>query len=597
MVLAVSSVDAARGPKGLSERPTAIGMPDRADGIRAFVAAFLHFARWRAAWAILLVAAGAIVEGMGLLILIPVLGIVTTQHAPGRIGQAVRYLVGGHDQTEMLLLLLGLFALLMALRGLLLASRDRIMGRLQMEFVEAVRAELVERLAGAGWRSIARINHARVVQALSAEIHQVGIATNSMVLAIVAGSLLIGHCVLALILAPLAGGLAILCVLVGALAGRPFLRNARHLGRSITEAHFGMTERAVHFLAGLKLATAQGLAKDFVREDRAMSAAAMRDRLRFMGFQTRLRDRTAALAACAGAIFLFVGFSMFHLAPVVLITLLLVLSRMTAPAQAVQSAIQQILHSLPAFAAIRALRRELTSTALPVEAFEDSRCDEGGDIRFESVNLAYRQDRPILRNATFTLPAGAFIGIAGPSGIGKTSLLDLVAGIIEPQSGSVHVFGRNLSGPELAVHRASLAYVGQEAFLFDDSIRANLAWACHGVTEIDMWEALETVGAADLVRRLNDGLDSRMGDRGLFLSAGERQRLALARALLRRPRLLLLDEASNAIDIESERDILEALSVFCPGMTILLVAHRAESLALCDWHLILPGPLLIRRTS
>jgi ATP-binding cassette subfamily C protein len=560
--------------------------------------AFLGFARWRAAGAALLVAGGAMAEGMGLLMLVPVLGIVTTPRRSavgGWFGPIARHLMGG--QVGLLLPLLGLFALLMALRGLLLSSRDHVMGRLQLEFVETIRAGLIERLAGAGWSTVARVNHARVVQALSVEIHQVGIAANSMVLAAVAGSLLAAHCVLALILAPVAGGLAILCVLAGAVAGRPFLRGARQLGRSITEAHFGMTESAVHFLAGLKMATAQGLTQGFVREHRAASALAMDDRLRFMKLQTRLRDRTSALAACAGAVLLFVGFTVFHLKPAVLITLLLVLSRMTAPVQAAQVAIQQILHSLPAFAAIRALQGELLAAPTPILASEDRQGNDGSAIRLDRISLAHQPGRHVFQDVSFTLPAGAFVGITGPSGAGKTSLLDLVAGILEPQSGHVRALGHDLSEPDLAAYRDALAYVGQDAFLFDDSIRTNLGWACRTASENRMWDALEMVGAADLVRRLDRGLDSRVGDRGLFLSAGERQRLALARALLRQPRLLLLDEATNAIDIESERRILAKLATLRPAMTILLVAHRTESLALCDWHLAFPGPRLIRRTS
>jgi ATP-binding cassette subfamily C protein len=181
------------------------------------------------------------------------------------------------------------------------------------------------------------------------------------------------------------------------------------------------------------------------------------------------------------------------------------------------------------------------------------------------------------------LNCGEWLALVGVSGAGKTTFVDLVAGLLQPQSGSIEVDGRQLA-PMVNQWQAGIAYVGQDSAVFNDSIRGNLLppEACE---DASLWQALDAVGLADRVRLLPAGLDEQIGDRGSLLSGGERQRLVIARALLRKPTLLILDEATAALDAESEAEVIGRLRALEPRPAALVIAHRESTLAHCDWRL------------
>jgi len=193
------------------------------------------------------------------------------------------------------------------------------------------------------------------------------------------------------------------------------------------------------------------------------------------------------------------------------------------------------------------------------------------------------------------LPAGSRLAVVGGIGSGKTVLLQMLAGLRTLQEGTLLLDGAPLDDSRLREHWAGIGWVPQEAFLFSLSLRENLAMGRPEATEEDLWEVARVVCLDDLIRRLPMGLDTVVGERGVILSGGERQRTALARALLRRPRLLILDDALSAVDAETESRILENLEDFLGGTTLVLATHRVFVAELCDQVLVLEDGLAAQR--
>jgi ATP-binding cassette, subfamily B, bacterial PglK len=205
-------------------------------------------------------------------------------------------------------------------------------------------------------------------------------------------------------------------------------------------------------------------------------------------------------------------------------------------------------------------------------------------IEFDRVAFRYPEGRFALSDVSFRIAAGAHVGIAGPTGGGKSTLLDLLMGLLEPDEGEIRVDGRPLDAAGRYAWQAGLAHVPQAIYLIDDTIAANIAFP-RSAGELDEERLAGAIRAAQLepfLASLPEGLDTRVGERGVRLSGGQRQRIGLARALCRRPRLLVLDEATSALDQATEAAVLAALDARRAGLTLVTVAHRASTLAVCD---------------
>ena len=219
-----------------------------------------------------------------------------------------------------------------------------------------------------------------------------------------------------------------------------------------------------------------------------------------------------------------------------------------------------------------------------------------GELVFDNVSLRYERDevRHALEGISFTAMPGTVTAIVGRSGSGKTSLVRLVPRFYEPSSGTITLDGVSLDAYRLSDLRRQIALVGQRVMLFDDSVAANIAYAAEATPEA-LRAAAEAANAWEFIERLPQGMDTPIGENGSMLSGGQRQRLAIARAILRDAPILILDEATAALDTESERLVQEALTRLMPDRTTLVIAHRLSTIEHADQVLVLDQGRLVER--
>jgi len=225
-------------------------------------------------------------------------------------------------------------------------------------------------------------------------------------------------------------------------------------------------------------------------------------------------------------------------------------------------------------------------------------CDaptEVHEIRFEDVEFEYREGRPVVRDFSVDVPGGSVVALVGRSGAGKTTVTDLVARFHDPTRGRIVLNGTDIRDFRLRTYRGLLAIVQQDVFLFDGSVRDNIAYGRHDATDAEIEDAARRANAHEFIVRLPLQYDTFIGERGVKLSGGQQQRLAIARAILKRPEILILDEATSNLDTESEQLIQAAMEGLLAGRTTFIIAHRLSTVHRADLILVMEDGRVVER--
>jgi ATP-binding cassette, subfamily B, heavy metal transporter len=218
-----------------------------------------------------------------------------------------------------------------------------------------------------------------------------------------------------------------------------------------------------------------------------------------------------------------------------------------------------------------------------------------GRIAFHNVSFAYDERRPILNDVSFEIPAGKTIAVVGPTGGGKTTIARLLFRFYDPQSGSITIDGQNLRDVTQDSLRHAIGVVPQDTVLFNDSIRYNIAYGDVDAEAAKVEDAARRAQLADFIAKLPDGYLTRVGERGLKLSGGEKQRVAIARVLLKNPAILIFDEATSSLDSRTEHEIQANLRQISAHRTTLVIAHRLSTVVDADEILVLDDGCIVER--
>ena len=274
-------------------------------------------------------------------------------------------------------------------------------------------------------------------------------------------------------------------------------------------------------------------------------------------------------------------------------TYTVLLGFMVTPLMQIASLGSQLSEAMAGLERTRELLGERREDDDPRRTVDMARLD--GRVVFEDIGFAYREGEPVLNGVSLRAEPGTVTALVGPSGAGKTTMIGLVCAFYAPSSGRVLVDGIDLTTVKLESYRRHLGVVLQETFLFDGTIRQNIAFARPEATEAQILEACRIAHVGEFAEGFPEGYDTLVGERGVRLSGGQRQRVSIARALLAEPRILILDEATSSLDSESEALIQEGLGFLMKGRTTFVIAHRLSTIRRADQILVVEKGEIVER--
>lgn len=547
-----------------------------------FMRTMWNVSKGRPALSLLLNILVGLTEGISLMLLIPLV----TLAAPETSASVKELPIVGGWLAQIRFELgwvLAIFLFLVLFQALLQRWKVTYNQMMLMQIGEDLRITLFKTVSMSRWEMISSsrtgdLNHSltkdvdRIVSACSSAL---GLAQTAFMLAIYTALAFLVSWQMALF-AIMAGGVLFLILF-------PIRRRASQHGETLVNLYQEQNHTVLEFISGLRIA------KLFTAEEREVSryrgnlTQMRRKVMEYISFSTWGNVAFQVGVALIAAGFIWLSLTIFKLDLARLALLIVLFARLAPRFLVMQQNVQTLLGDIPAFdnfVATQERYHKATETLTSEKATPLLLRDR---LRIESVSLTYDgADAPSLVGIDAEIVAGEITALIGNSGSGKSTLADVVQGLIRPTAGLLYVDEEPITDATRRHWRKSIASVPQDPFLFNDTIAANLRLARPKASEQELWDALERANIAELIRSLPEGMMTHAQERGTRFSGGERQRLALARAILKRPQLLVLDEATSALDWENQKLVAAAIDDLRGKTTILTIAHRPSLIAVAD---------------
>lgn len=547
-------------------------------------------------------------EGIGIYLLVPMLAIIGLINLNIDEVFPISLLVNLLKQLPFQLnlpFILILYFILIAGQAILQRTQTIMNTDIQQTFIRTLRMETYQSLIGSRWEFFLSKRKSDFNYILTTEISRVGSGTYSLITLSSTIFFTLVQISLAFLLSPV---LTIIVLISGVLLSifmKTFISRSKKLGEETSELmneYFGgITEQ----FNGIKDMKSNMLESSYYQWFEKLSFKLHTNIMQLVKLSSSSKLVYRVGAALIIICFVYIALTFLHVSPEKMIIVILIFSRLWPKFSSIQSSIEQIVSMFSAFDRVIKINKdskrnqELDPIFLKDHDLQSQMSNIRMEKEIECRNIAFRYHPEgwALSHINIHIPINKTTAIVGQSGAGKTTLVDIVMGLLKPELGNVYIDGHLLAGQDLFAYRNVISYVSQDPFLYHNSIRENLVMVRQEATENELWDALRFAAADDLVRKLPNGLDTVIGDRGIKLSGGERQRIVLARAILRKPSVLVLDEATSALDSENEMKIQQAIERLKGTMTIIVIAHRLSTIRNADHVIVLHEGNIIEQGS
>ncbi len=516
--------------------------------------------------------------GISILMLIPMLGLLDAFSFALPFSQM--------PYTVKVLIMIGIYLLLVITKALLNRKLTLRETRFLEDYSFNLREALYKGVSGAEWEKLAAGRQTDTIQLFTAQCGQVSYGAGETIRLL---SMSVSMAVQLAIALWLSLPVTALVIILGggfAFLFRNLLKQSKNYGEELIRVNRAMYSELGNQLRGVKEVRTYNVRREHADLFLNISESFRQAKMKYAELYA-FPQMVYTIAAAGMIAFVFIACVLvFKMETARLMVLVYVFVRLWPIFSGLYGRMQNIQTCVPAYEKLQEAFTNLNTTQIedaPREPLTFKR-----DIIFENVSFSYRgSQEAVLKNVSFTLKKGSVTALVGRSGAGKTTIADLLLGFLRPTSGQILIDGVPLTKENLVAWRHALGYVPQEPLILNACVKENLKRFHPSATDEELIEALKKAQAWDFVSTLEKGLDTVLGDQGVRLSGGERQRIVLARVLLGHPRLIIMDEATSAMDYESETAVRQAIMDFSKETTILIIAHRLATVRAAQFAIVL----------
>ncbi|MFE4036192.1 ABC transporter ATP-binding protein [Priestia sp. YIM B13489] len=544
----------------------------------------------------------SLLEGIGILLIIPLLslgGVIEINPASHKIIHVFAFFTKV-PHSLYLPLVLGFYMLLIVGQNLIkrsLAIRDI---KIREKFSQHLRLEIYSLLLHSEWGLFLRKRKSDLINLLTIEFARVIGGINFFLQLLSNMIFMLIQIIIALWLSVKMTLVILLFGLILSYFSKRFIKGAKSLGRRTSQLGENYMAGITDQLNGIKDIKSNTLEGSHINWLQSLTFRMSEEQMEYIRLKSSSQFVHKVSSALLVTVFIFVSLEALHAQEEQLLLIILIFSRLWPRFTAIQSNFEQIASTIPACLSIIELMKDCKRNQEfkkgTKQIFSNFTYNQS-DIECRDIFFRYKkdEDKYVLKDINLKILGNQMTAIVGPSGAGKSTLIDILMGLNLPERGSVFVDNKLLKDEVILSLRQSISYVPQDPFLFNASVRDNLLIVKPEASENEIWKALEFAIADQFVKHLPKGLDTVIGDRGTKISGGERQRIVLARAILKQPSILILDEATSALDNNNENKIKESIERLKGKMTIIVIAHRLSTIRSADQVIVLEKGEIIQK--